>query len=450
MTLRFGTDGVRGPADEFSDALVSALGEAAGRVLGNGSEFLIGRDTRESGPRIERALAVGMARADVEPVSLGVIPTPAVAWVSAQRGVPGAVISASHNPWSDNGIKFFAAGGHKLSDEVEDRLEALLDELIEVRSTALSSNGPSTDGPSTDGPVIDGASIEGWCDAVAGSTVGPVGSMRIVIDCANGASSRVAPRILESLGVVVDVIHATPDGRNINDGCGSTHPEDLQRRVVEIGAALGLAFDGDADRLLAVDEHGELVDGDHLLALFAVDLRARGALADDQVVVTVMTNLGFRLAMEEQGITVVETPVGDRHVLEALDRTGGSLGGEQSGHIVFADWATTGDGVLSGVKLLDLVVRSGQPLSELAAGSMTRLPQVLRNVRVADRRPDVAEAVAAEVAEAEAELGARGRVLIRPSGTEPLVRVMVEAPSVEQAEALAGRLATAVERACSA
>ena len=278
--------------------------------------------------------------------------------------------------------------------------------------------------------------------------------MRIVIDCANGAASSVAPQIFRSLGLDVEVLHAQPDGRNINDQCGSTHPESLQRAVVGSGAALGLAFDGDADRLLAVDELGNLIDGDQLIALFACDLRERGLLANGQVVVTVMSNLGFRLAMEAQGVDVVETPVGDRHVLEALARTGGSLGGEQSGHIVFADLATTGDGILSGVRLVDLVSRSNAPLSELAAQVMERLPQVLRNVTLETRRDDIAEflaeAITEEVAAVEASLGTRGRVLIRPSGTEPLVRVMVEAPTVEQAEAAVGNLVAAVVRACSA
>jgi phosphoglucosamine mutase len=256
------------------------------------------------------------------------------------------------------------------------------------------------------------------------------------------------------LGVNVEVLHAEPNGRNINDACGSTHPESLQQAVVASGAALGLAFDGDADRLLAVDEHGQLVDGDQLIALFASDLRAQGRLANNQVVVTVMSNLGFRLAMDEQGIDVVETPVGDRHVLEALARTGSSLGGEQSGHIVFADLATTGDGILSGVRLVDVVSRADVPLSQLAARAMERLPQVLRNVKLAARRDDLAvflaDALSSDIAAIEADLGDRGRVLIRPSGTEPLVRVMVEAPTVEQAEAAADNLVAAVARVCSA
>ena len=438
MTLRFGTDGVRGPASEFTDALVIALGQAAAQVLGS-SSFVIGRDTRESGDRIERALATGLAQVGAQPLSMGVVPTPAVAWVCAQRGVPGAVSSASHNPWTDNGIKFFAAGGRKLSDELEDALESALDAIV-----ATGIDSPAIADIGTDTEVVGE-----WCDAVS-SSVSSIAPMRIVIDCANGAASSVAPGIFRGLGLEVDVLHAQPDGRNINDACGSTHPEDLQRAVVENGAVLGLAFDGDADRLLAVDERGELVDGDQLIALFARDLRERGELAGDRVVVTVMSNLGFRLAMDAQGIEVVETPVGDRHVLEALARTSSSLGGEQSGHIVFADRATTGDGVLSGVQLVDLVGRSQTPLSVLADGVMERLPQVLRNIRLEHRRDDIADAIAREIAEVEQSLGARGRVLIRLSGTEPLVRVMVEAPTLPQAEAAADNLAAAVIQACSA
>ena len=438
MTLRCGTDGVRGPASEFTDALVVALGQAAAQVLGT-SAFVIGRDTRESGERLERALGTGLILGGAQPLSLGVVPTPAVAWVCAQRGVPGAVISASHNPWSDNGIKFFAAGGRKLSDELEAELENALDALVVAGvefELSLDSN-------------TDTGAVAEWCDAVASSVVA-VTPMRIVIDCANGAASSVAPGIFRGLGLEVDVLHAQPDGRNINDACGSTHPEDLQRAVVASGAALGLAFDGDADRLLAVDERGELVDGDQLIALFARDLHDRGELAGNRVVVTVMSNLGFRLAMDEQGIEVVETPVGDRHVLEALARTSSSLGGEQSGHIVFADRATTGDGVLSGVQLVDLVGRTQTPLSTLAGEVMDRLPQVLRNVRLEHRRDDIAEAIAGEIAAVEQSLGARGRVLIRLSGTEPLVRVMVEAPTLAQAEDAADNLAAAVIQACSA
>lgn len=441
MTLRFGTDGVRGPASEFTDALVVALGQAATQVLGN-SGFVIGRDTRESGERLENALAVGLSRGGAQPLSMGIVPTPAVAWICAQRGLPGAVISASHNPWSDNGIKFFAAGGRKLSDDLETALEQALDAVV-----ARAEAGIETE--LVIGIETDVNAVAEWCNAVV-SSVSAVAPMRMVIDCANGSASLVAPGIFRGLGLDVEVLHAQPDGRNINDACGSTHPGDLQKAVVASGAALGLAFDGDADRLLAVDERGELVDGDQLIALFARDLRDRGQLAGDRVVVTVMSNLGFRLAMDAQGIEVVETPVGDRHVLEALARTSSSLGGEQSGHIVFADRATTGDGVLSGIQLVDLVGRAQIPLSVLADAAMERFPQVLRNVRLENRRDDIAEVIADDIAAVEQSLGDRGRVLIRLSGTEPLVRVMVEAPTLEQAEAAADNLVAAVISACSA
>jgi phosphoglucosamine mutase len=440
MSLRFGTDGVRGPADELTDELVLALGAAAAEVLGGEEGFVIGRDTRESGGRIEAALAGGLAAGGASPQSLGIVPTPAVAWVCANRGVPGAVISASHNPWTDNGIKFFAAGGRKLADEVEDELESVLDALLDDAATTAPL--PSVPGAPSPGAVE-------WLDALVASLEGRrLDGLHVVIDCAQGAASAFAPDALRRLGARVDVLHDEPDGRNINADAGSTHPEALCRRVVEEGAQVGLAFDGDADRVLAVDEAGQLVDGDHLLALFAVDLRRRGRLAGGRVVVTVMTNLGFKLAMAEQGIEVVQTAVGDRYVLEALEATGGSLGGEQSGHIVLADLATTGDGLLAGAHLLDLVVRSGRPFSKLAAEVMTQLPQVLVNVRVAERRADIAEAMAGEIATEEEGLGGRGRVLIRPSGTEPLVRVMVEAETQAVAETVAGRLAEAARALC--
>lgn len=449
MGLGFGTDGVRGPADEFTDDFVMALGEAASRVLG--SSFVIGRDTRDSGERIERALSVGLQRGGAAVSTLGVAPTPTVAWVAASREACGAVISASHNPWTDNGIKFFGAGGRKLGDAVETELERTLQLILAGAAPAVVPVPAETVlGSTIDAPADPEAALDDWTAALRASVSDAVRGPRVVIDCANGALSTLAPQVLRQLGVVVDVLHAAPNGRNINDGCGSTHPGDLQHRVVEIGAQLGLAFDGDADRLLAVDENGAIVDGDHLLALFADDLRERGALHGDLVVVTVMTNLGFRIAMAERGIEVVETAVGDRYVLEALARTGGSLGGEQSGHIVFAELSTTGDGLLSGLQLLDLLGRRGRPLSELAAAAMTQLPQVLRNVRVADRREDIAEVLAEEIADEQAALGDRGRILLRPSGTEPLIRVMVEAESSAIAEAVVERLAAAVERVCAA
>jgi phosphoglucosamine mutase len=447
VSLRFGTDGVRGPAHELTDPLVHALGRAAVAVLGP-HRYVIGRDTRESGPRLERALAAGLVAGGADVESLGTVPTPVVAQVSAARGVPGVVISASHNAYGDNGIKFFAPGGLKLTDAVEEALEAELDRLAAGSAPVDAAWPPDHHEAAGDAGDEAGAEdVARYQQAVAASLEGrDLAGLRVVIDCANGAASYVAPPVLERLGAELVVIHADPDGRNINQGCGSTHPGDLQAAVVAGGADLGLAFDGDADRVVAVDEQGELVDGDHLLALCARDLRQRGRLTDDAVVVTVMTNLGFRLAMADQGIEVVETQVGDRYVLEALEARGLALGGEQSGHVIFRRLATTGDGLLTGVQLLDLVARSGRPLSELAAAAMTRLPQVLTSVavaRVGDGDGAVA-AIAEEIASVEAELGSSGRVLVRSSGTEAVVRVMVEAVDPAVARAAADRLVAAL------
>lgn len=425
MTLKFGTDGVRGVADtELTPSFLRSLGAAAARVLGDGSPFLVGRDTRESGPRVFGDLAAGLGRV----VDLGVVPTPAVAFLSAERGLPAAMISASHNPYPDNGVKFFLPGGRKLSDEVEEELESAL-------GSAAAGAAPSIE---TDPSAV--ASYERHVAESAGSLDG----LHVVIDCANGAASEIGPRVLRAMGARVDVLFDAPDGRNINEGCGSTHPEALQQAVAAAGADAGLAFDGDADRVLAVDAEGRLVDGDQLLALLAVDLRGQGRLHGDTVVVTVMSNLGLRLAMAREGIAVHETAVGDRYVLEALEAGGWSLGGEQSGHIIFRDLATTGDGLLTGVQVLDAVRRSGRSLAELAT-VMERLPQVLRNVRVGQRDGlEDAAAVWAAVGAWEERLGERGRVLLRPSGTEPVVRVMVEAADHDTAEQAATALAAAV------
>ena len=439
MTLRFGTDGVRGPAAELTDELVAALGQAAATVLGTG-RFVVARDPRQSGARLEAALVGGLVAAGASPAVMGIVPTPALAWVCADGGWPGAMISASHNPYADNGVKFFAGGGLKLTDEVEARLELELDRVLE--RTPGSSGGLTGE---LHDPVDAGSDLAHYERAVVESVAGRrLDGLRVVIDCANGAASVVAPRVLARLGADVRVIHADPDGLNINDGCGSTHPEDLQAAVIESGSSVGLAFDGDADRVLAVDERGGLIDGDHLIALCALDLRERGLLTDDAVVVTVMTNLGFRLAMAERGIEVIETQVGDRYVLEALSARDLALGGEQSGHVIFRQLATTGDGLLTGVQLLDMLVRVGRPLSQLAGEAMTRLPQVLVNVRVARRDPTIVAVIADEIAAVEAELGDHGRVLVRASGTEPLVRVMVEATDESVARALADRLVRAL------
>ena len=441
--LKFGTDGVRGVANtELTPELALALGRAAARVLG-GDRYAVGRDTRRSGPLLEAALSAGLASEGADVTLLGVAPTPEVAWWSVQQDAPAAVVSASHNPFPDNGIKFFAAGGRKLRDEVEASVEAELARLLSEGATDRAPIGADV------GRIVPaGDDHAGYAAAVAATLEGRrLDGLRAVVDCANGSASVVAPAVLAGLGVAVEVLFDQPDGTNINAGCGSTHPETLARTVVERGADLGVAFDGDADRVMLVDGAGEIVDGDQIIALCARDRHDRGALRGDSVVVTVMTNLGFRLAMDKAGITVVETAVGDRYVLEALESRSLALGGEQSGHVIFRDLCTTGDGLLTAVQALDVVVRSGRPLAELAAGAMTRLPQVLRNVRVAERDPAVVDRLAPLIAEVEARLGAEGRVLVRPSGTEPLVRVMAEAPTQAEAEAAVSDLVAAVEQA---
>ena len=439
---RFGTDGVRGVANaELSPELVLALGRATARKL-LATSFLVGRDTRRSGPMLQAALSAGLAGEGADVIDVGILPTPAIAWLSADRDIPGAVISASHNPFADNGIKLFARGGTKLSVETETAIEEELEQVLDP-----GVRGPRSPEGFGVGRVV---SEPGAADAYLAHLVSllegrRLDGLRLVVDGANGAAAEIAARLYEEVGAEVVAIGCEPDGSNINAGCGSTHTDTLATAVVEHGADLGLALDGDADRLLAVDAAGETIGGDELLALFTVDLAERGQLAGNTVVVTVMTNLGFKLAMEHRGITVKETPVGDRHVLAALDADGLALGGEQSGHIIFRQMATTGDGLLTGLNLADLMARSKKPLAELLDGLVTRVPQVLVNVQVPD--PDLlaaADAVWSAVAEEETRLGEQGRVLLRPSGTEPLVRVMVEAPGDGVAEEVAQRLSALV------
>ncbi|HEX2849838.1 MAG TPA: phosphoglucosamine mutase [Acidimicrobiales bacterium] len=453
MSLTFGTDGVRGVANQdLTPELVLALGRAAARVLGAGP-WQLGRDTRVSGPLLAAALAAGFAAEGAGVVDLGVVPTPAVAAACAARELPGAVISASHNPYPDNGVKLFAAGGRKLSDEVEEQLEAELREILAAGAHSGTPSGADAKVGAEVGRIdADPDAVAIYEDHVLAALEGrSLGGLRIVLDCANGAASALAGEVFRRAGADVTVLHAAPDGTNINHGCGSTHPQVAQEAVRAAGADLGLAFDGDADRVLAIDAAGDLVDGDHILALAATDLRERGRLADDTLVVTVMSNLGLRLAMTAAGIHVVETKVGDRYVLEALEQGGWSLGGEQSGHVIYRELATTGDGMLTGLLLCDLVARRGRPLRDLAAAAMTAMPQVLRNVRVAERDGLAgATAVWEEVAAVERELGDHGRVLLRPSGTEPVVRVMVEAPTPDAADAAVRRLIEAVTRALGA
>jgi phosphoglucosamine mutase len=440
---RFGTDGVRGIANvELTPELVVALGRAIARTI-TATTFLIGRDTRRSGPMIQAGVSAGLASEGADVVDVGVLPTPALAWLSAERDVPAVVISASHNPFGDNGIKVFAAGGAKLSEEIEAAIEDELERILDpVAKGPRRLEGHGVGRLTAELDLAD-SYVEHLCDLVDGRSLE---GLRLVVDSANGAASGIAARVYEALGADVIAIGCDPDGTNINDGCGSTSTGTLASAVVEHQADLGLALDGDADRLLAVDGNGNLVNGDELLALFALDLAERGQLAGNTIVVTVMTNLGFRLAMEARNIVVKETAVGDRYVLAALDKDGFSLGGEQSGHIIFRRLSTTGDGLLTGLILADLVARSKVPLAEQLDGLVTRVPQVLVNVRVPNT--DLlasADAIWSAVAEEEERLGETGRVLLRPSGTEPLVRVMVEATGEGVAEGIAQRLSTLVE-----
>lgn len=437
-TARFGTDGVRGLANgSLTPELAMALGRAAARVL-KSPAVVLGRDTRRSGPMLLNALAAGFASEGVDVIDVGILPTPGIASLCASRGVPGAIVSASHNPFPDNGIKVLGPGGTKLADEVESAIEAELE--------ALFGLGSAADGRPTGVGVgeirVEHELAQAYVEHLLASLPPrALSGLKVVVDCAHGAASKVAEDVLVSLGADTQVINAKPNGININDAAGSTHPESLIAAVTASGADLGLALDGDADRLIAIDHEGNLVDGDRMLALFATDLKARGELEADTVVITVMTNLGFHRAMEAIGIRCEVVPVGDRHVLQALLKGNLSLGGEQSGHLIFARRATTGDGLLTGILLCDLLRRSGSTLAELASAAFVTYPQTLVAVEVPDRDAvGSCVALAEAIDQAEAELGASGRVLVRASGTEPVVRVMVEAAEAAQAEALTERL----------
>ncbi|MEU6038889.1 phosphoglucosamine mutase [Actinomadura sp. NPDC047616] len=445
MGRLFGTDGVRGLANrDLTAPLAMDLSVAAARVLGEAGAFtghrpvaVVGRDPRASGEFLEAAVVAGLASAGVDVLRLGVLPTPAVAHLThALTADLGVMLSASHNPAPDNGIKFFDRSGHKLPDEIEDRIEG---------SLGLAWEPPTGAGV---GRVREAhGTVEHYVAHLISTLPVSLAGLRVVVDCAHGASWEVAPEALRRAGAEVITIGVAPDGLNINSGCGSTHLDALRAAVLEHGADAGIANDGDADRCLAVTASGEEVDGDQIMAILALEQREAGLLAADTVVATVMSNLGFRLAMREAGITVVETAVGDRYVLEAMKEGGYTLGGEQSGHVIMRHHATTGDGVLTGLHLLAAMARRGVSLDELAK-VMTRLPQVLINVRGVDKtRAKTSPELAGAIAEAESELGDTGRVLIRPSGTEPMVRVMVEAASQEQAQAVAERLAGVVRTA---
>ncbi|HTE73041.1 MAG TPA: phosphoglucosamine mutase [Actinomycetes bacterium] len=438
----FGTDGVRGLANrDLTAELALDLSVAAAHVLGDVGAFeghrpvaVVGRDPRASGEFLTAAVVAGLASAGVDVVEAGVMPTPAVAFLTADLGADlGAVISASHNPMPDNGLKFLARGGHKLADELEDAIEKRLREAWERPVGAAV------------GRVRQDPSLgQRYADHLLSTVPHRLDGLRVVLDTANGAAYRLAPAILQAAGAEVVTIGDRPDGLNINDGYGSTHLDRLQAAVLEHEADAGIALDGDADRCLAVDASGAVVDGDQILAVLALAMREKDRLHDSTAVATVMSNLGFRLAMQRERVSVVETPVGDRYVLEAMKDGGYTLGGEQSGHVIMLDHATTGDGTLTALHLLARVAETGTSLRDLA-GVMTRLPQVLVNVRGVDRGGvDDCEPLQKAVAEASAELGETGRVLLRPSGTEPVVRVMVEAAEASQAEAVAARLAEVV------
>jgi phosphoglucosamine mutase len=421
--------------------LALKLGVSAAHVLrddrlaaGGRPTAVVGRDPRASGEFLEGAIVAGLASAGVDVLRLGILPTPAVAYLTGATGADfGVMLSASHNPMPDNGIKFFARGGHKLDDAIEDEIEAGLH--TDWERPVGDRVGRVLDHP-------DGADryVEYLCDAASTSLTG----LRLVLDCAEGAAYRVAPQVFRALGADIVAIHDQPDGLNINDRCGSTNLSSLRASVLDERADAGFAFDGDADRVLAVDKEGTVVDGDQILAILAIALRRAGRLPGDRVVATVMSNLGFVIAMREAGISVVQADVGDRYVLEEMRAQQVSLGGEQSGHVVMGDLATTGDGILTSLQVAGEMARSGSSLAALAS-VVTRLPQVLVNVADVDKARSSSDPVLlAAVAQAQDELDGTGRVLLRPSGTEALVRVMVEASSREQAQAVADRLASVV------
>ncbi len=447
MTRLFGTDGVRGLANGVLTAeLALDLSVAAARVLADRGEFeghrplaVVGRDTRISGQFLEGAVVAGLASAGVDVLLLGVLPTPGVAYLTGTLGADlGVMLSASHNAMPDNGIKFLARGGHKLDDTVEIAIEARLHEAWE--RPVGGHVGRVTPYP---------AAIEEYAAHLVRSIDHPLVGLKVVLDCAHGAAYDAGPRALADAGATVIALNAEPDGLNINDGCGSTHLEPLRAAVVEHDAHVGFALDGDADRCLAVDHEGNVVDGDQILAVLALGFLETGHLAKDTVVATVMSNLGFVQAMKANGVGVRQTKVGDRYVLEAMRVSGYALGGEQSGHVIMSEYATTGDGVLTALHLLERMATTGESLRTLAS-VMTRLPQVLLNVPDVDKaRADDDAVLAAAVSEEEAALGDTGRILLRPSGTEPLVRVMVEAATADEARSIAERLATVVRQQLS-
>ena len=437
--LTFGTDGVRGKfGTELTESYAADLAVVAAQVL-QCKTVVIGRDTRESGVLLETAIANALAKEGIETQLMGVAPTPAIAFSAMRQNVVAIAITASHNLYQDNGIKIFGAGGRKLSDSEQEEIEK---QLIErTRKSATGAIGASSDLAKTVKPEL----VKEYCDwlsQIVDTT--DFSKLHVVLDCANGAYSNVAPEVFTKLGATVTTINATPDGRNINEQCGATHPAMLCSVVKSVGAHFGIAFDGDGDRLIAVDETGEIVDGDHLIAISATVMKRRGTLRNNKVAVTVMTNIGFHQAMKIAEIEVVTTPVGDRSVLAALEENSLVLGGEQSGHIIYRDLATTGDGLLAALMLSAIVAGANKTLGEIASAAMTSFPQVLINLRVSKRVENIEKLFESEIAVAEKSLQANGRVLVRASGTEPMVRVMVEASQQATAESVAATLAQAI------
>ena len=442
--LKFGTDGVRGEfGTELTTSYVAALARAAAKVL-QCKLVVIGRDTRESGPALEAAISQSLSSLGIEVHLMGVAPTPAIAFAAVSSEAVSFAITASHNPYTDNGVKIFGRGGRKLTDEQESRIETELElELSGDVNRALDHQQSEAGSKSL--AVSHPEYLKRYCAAlVAGMSKNALAKLHIALDCANGAMSEVASAVFTGLGAKVSVIHNSPNGKNINHHCGATEPSELKAFVKKINADLGVAFDGDGDRLIAVDDSGSIVDGDHLIAISAQDMKRNGTLRNNKVAVTVMTNIGFHHAMKQSEIEVVTTPVGDRSVLIAIQENDLSLGGEQSGHIIYHDVATTGDGLLAAIRLSALIANSSQVFSQLASNAMNSFPQVLRNIRVAKLAENVAQIFATEIAAAEKILGDNGRVLVRSSGTEPVVRVMVEAQENHIAESVATTLVTAI------
>jgi phosphoglucosamine mutase len=437
--LTFGTDGVRGKfGTELTESYAADLAVVAAQVL-QCKTVVIGRDTRESGVLLETAITNALVKEGIETQLMGVAPTPAIAFSAMRQNVVAIAITASHNLYQDNGIKIFGAGGRKLSDSEQEEIEKQL--LERTRKSASGAIGASSDLAKTVKPEL----VKEYCDwlsQIVDTT--DFSKLHVVLDCANGAYSNVAPEVFTKLGATVTTINATPDGRNINEQCGATHPAMLCSVVKSVGAHFGIAFDGDGDRLIAVDETGEIVDGDHLIAISATEMKRRGTLRNNKVAVTVMTNIGFHQAMKKAEIEVVTTPVGDRSVLAALEENSLVLGGEQSGHIIYRDLATTGDGLLAALMLSAIVAGAKKTLGEIASAAMTSFPQVLINLRVSKRVENIEKLFESEIAVAEKSLQANGRVLVRASGTEPMVRVMVEASQQATAESVAATLAQAI------